>query len=59
MKDLNPIVKSGIVLALLLASSGCYVVEPRSGYYDREHNRYYYEHSWRDCREHEHDEHCR
>ena len=30
--------------------NGC-VVEPREGYYDRDHHRYYHEHHWRDCGE--------
>jgi hypothetical protein len=35
---------------------GYYGGEPREGYYDREHHRWYHEHRWRDCDEHE--EHC-
>jgi hypothetical protein len=48
-------------------SSGCVIHERggseareegyREGYYDREHNRYYHEHSWHDCLEH--DPYCR
>ena len=30
--------------------------EPREGYYDRDHHRYYHEHQWRDCVDR--DEHC-
>jgi hypothetical protein len=56
MKDSIRIAQTGIVLALLMASSAC-VVEPRNGYYDRDHHRYYHEHVWIDCGEH--DEHCR
>jgi hypothetical protein len=33
------------------------VVEPREGYYDHEHHRYYREHTWHECVEH--DEYCR
>jgi hypothetical protein len=44
-----------VLLASTLLASGC-VVEPREGYYDRDHHRWYHEHGWRDCGEH--DEHC-
>jgi hypothetical protein len=44
-----------VLLASALLASGC-VVEPREGFYDREHHRWYHEHGWRDCGEH--DEHC-
>lgn len=58
MKESNLIAKSGIVMALLMASSACVgVVEPREYYYDRDHHRYYHEHVWHDCGEQ--DEHCR
>jgi len=43
-------------VATTLVASGC-VVEPREGYYDHEHHRWYHEHHWRDCDER--DEHCR
>jgi hypothetical protein len=33
------------------------VIEPRVGYYDHEHHRWYHEHRWREYSEHE--EHCR
>jgi hypothetical protein len=55
---------SGILLALLSLTSGCVVHTRegynegyREGYYDREHNRWYHNHEWRDCVER--DEHCR
>jgi|HubBroStandDraft_1064217.scaffolds.fasta_scaffold542696_2 hypothetical protein len=44
-----------VLLASTLLASGC-VVEPREGYYDRDHHRWYHEHGWRDCGER--DEHC-
>jgi hypothetical protein len=31
-------------------------VEPREGYYDHPHHRWYHEHRWHECEEHE--EHC-
>jgi hypothetical protein len=45
-----------VLLGLTLLTSGC-VVEPREGFYDRDHHRWYHEHAWRDCGER--DEHCR
>ena len=51
------IAQSGILVAMLMASSGCVVTEPREYYFDRDHHRYYHEHVWHDC--HEHDERCR
>jgi hypothetical protein len=46
-----------VVLALIAIASGCIVAEPREGYWDRNHNRWYHEHTWHDCGDH--DEHCR
>lgn len=37
-----------LALGIAIFSSGC-VVEPREGYYDRDHHRYYHEHGWHDC----------
>jgi hypothetical protein len=55
------------LLGLMALSSGCVVHDGggaaareeayRDGYYDREHNRYYHEHSWHECLEH--DPYCR
>lgn len=44
-----------LVLGLALVVPGC-VVEPREGYYDSNHHRYYHEHAWVTC--HDQDEHC-
>jgi hypothetical protein len=44
------------LMGLMLFASGC-VVEPREGYYDRDHHRWYHENAWHACVEH--DEHCR
>jgi hypothetical protein len=56
----KPIAQASFLLGLTLLASGCVVYdrghEPREGYYDREHQRWYHEHGWRDCRER--DEHC-
>jgi hypothetical protein len=56
MTILRPIVQGMLLLAgLTLFASGC-VVEPREGYWDRDHHRWYHEHAWHDCEEH--DVHC-
>jgi hypothetical protein len=51
MKNMNSILKSSILLALTIFSSACVVAEPREGYYDHEHARYYHEHTWHECGE--------
>jgi hypothetical protein len=57
MENPRPIVQSLLLLlGLILLAPGC-VVEPREGYYDRDHHRWYHEHEWRECPER--DEHCR
>jgi hypothetical protein len=59
MKNLQHIVKGSILLGLVVFSSGCIVAEPRDGYYEREHHRYYREHAWHECREHGDEYYCR
>jgi len=44
-----------LLLGLILLTPGC-VVEPREGYYDRDHHRWYHEHAWHECGER--DVHC-
>jgi hypothetical protein len=56
MIAMTRIVMGTFLLGLLLLSSGCVVAEPHEGYYDRDHHRWYHEHSWHACVEH--DEHC-
>jgi hypothetical protein len=64
MGKAKSIVNGGFLLGLIAVASalasGC-VVEPRDGYregyYDHDHHRYYHEHTWHECIEH--DEHCR
>jgi hypothetical protein len=51
------VIKGGIVAALIAFATGCVVAEPREGYYDHDHHRYYREHTWHECVER--DEHCR
>ncbi len=51
-------VLKGVVLAALVAfASGCVVAEPREGFYDHDHHRYYGGHGWHECGER--DDHCR
>lgn len=68
MKHLTAATKAGIVLglyALTCLVSGCVVTDRRDGYqqgyqegyWDREHHRWWHEHSWVACGPD--DEHCR
>jgi hypothetical protein len=57
MKNFQNIVKGSVLMGLFALASGCIVAEPRDGYYERDHHRYYREHSWHEC--HEHDQYCR
>lgn len=55
MKSMVQIGQGSVLLAFIAFASGC-IVEPRNDYYDRDHHRYYHEHNWHDCGEH--DDHC-
>jgi hypothetical protein len=57
MKNTILIVKGGMLAALIAFSSACVVAEPHEGYYDHDHHRYYREHTWHECQEH--DNYCR
>jgi hypothetical protein len=46
------LIKGSFLIGLIAFASGC-VVEPREGYWDRDHHRWYHEHGWHDCGEHE------
>jgi hypothetical protein len=59
MKNFQNIVKGSVLMGLLALASGCIIAEPRDGYYEREHHRYYREHSWHQCREHGDETYCR
>ena len=58
---------SSALLSLITLASGCVIHERggeaareegyREGYYDRDQHRYWHEHTWHECREH--DEYCR
>ena len=56
MKDLKRIAISSILVGLAVITAGC-VVAPQEGYYDRDHHRYWHEHAWIGCGDH--DDHCR
>jgi len=57
MKNTTRVAKGGLLLALVGLVLGC-VVTPAEGYYDRDHHRYYHEHAWRECGQHD-DAYCR
>jgi hypothetical protein len=46
------------LLGLMLVVPGC-VIEPREGFYDRDHHRWWHEHGWRECGDGDRDDHCR
>jgi len=50
------LIKGSFILGLMAIAAGC-VVEPREGYWDRDHHRWYHEHGWVACGEN--DWHCR
>jgi hypothetical protein len=52
MTNTTLIAKASFLLALFSLASACVVAEPREGYYDHEHARYYHEHSWHECGDH-------
>jgi hypothetical protein len=60
MKNIESLVRGGVLLGLIALSSACVVAGPGSGYhegyYDHEHHRYWHENGWRECGER--DEHC-
>jgi hypothetical protein len=51
MKSMRRIAQFSFLLGLLTFTSACIVTEPREGYWDREHARYYHEHGWHACGE--------
>jgi hypothetical protein len=61
MMNAKPFIKGSFLLGLIVVASACVVEQPRGGYregyYDHDHHRYYHEHEWHECIEH--DEHCR
>ena len=57
MTTIQTLVKGSFLVGLISLTSACIVAEPREGYYDHDHHRYYNEHAWHDCGER--DDHCR
>jgi len=57
MMTILRMIVGGFLMSAFMLSSGCIVSEPREGYYDHEHHRYYHEHTWHECVEH--DAYCR
>lgn len=49
-------IRTGILWGLIVLVAAC-VVEPREGFYDRGHHRYYHNHHWHACVDR--DVHCR
>jgi hypothetical protein len=49
MKNIRILVQGGLLAGLLAFTSACVVTEPREGYYDNPHHRYYHEHTWHEC----------
>jgi LPS sulfotransferase NodH len=56
MENTKRILFGSFLLGVILLAAACNG-EPREGFYDRDHHRWYHEHGWRDCGEH--DDHCR
>jgi hypothetical protein len=57
MKKIGFPAKGSFLAALMVLASACVVETPREGYYDSDHHRYYHEHTWHECGEH--DAYCR
>ncbi len=56
MKRIRTAIQGVLLVGSAMLATGC-IVEPRNDYYDHDHHRYYHEHSWHDCGDH--DDHCR
>jgi hypothetical protein len=58
MRTTQSIIKGSFLMGLIAFASACVVApEPREGFYDHDHHRYYSGHGWHDC--HDHDDVCR
>jgi hypothetical protein len=57
MTNTQRLSQAGFLLALIAFASGCVVAEPREGYWDHDHARWYHNHGWVNCGPG--DEHCR
>jgi hypothetical protein len=43
------LIKGSFMLGMFAMAAGCVVAEPREGYWDHDHHRWYHEHAWVDC----------
>lgn len=57
MMNIQYVVKGSFLVGLIALASACVVAEPREGYYDHDHHRYYHQHAWHECAER--DRYCR
>lgn len=57
MRNIQYFVKGSFLMGMIALASACVVAVPREGYYDHDHHRYYHEHAWHECVEH--DPYCR
>ena len=57
MTNTQQILRGSFLMGLIALASACVVAEPREGYYDHEHHRYWQEHNWHECGDH--DDRCR
>jgi len=57
MSKLRVFLSSILLGVMVMNLAGCVVAEPREGYYDHDHHRYWHEHGWHNCGP-DHDEHC-
>ena len=56
MRTKERVARAGFLLTLIAMATGCVIAEPREGYWDHDHHRYYHEHGWHECGDR--DEHC-
>jgi hypothetical protein len=56
MMNAQRVLRGSFLVALMALATACVVAEPREGYYDNGHHRYYGEHTWHECGDR--DEHC-
>lgn len=49
MTTTQRIVRGSFLMGLIALASACVVAEPREGFYDHDHHRYYHEHAWHEC----------
>jgi hypothetical protein len=53
MTIIQSIIKGSFLMGLIAFASACVVAEPREGFYDHDHHRYYSGHGWHDCAGHD------